>query len=160
MYKFSWNTRGFGANDLNHRLPMLNRALCPPSERADKVEVALPEYRYRFCASGSTVRTKFVTNPHHRATTPTTTPFPPPPCTCFSLFRMENGPQEFFTRFYLTYSTKSSPRKLSRSTQASWLPPFFHTFPIQSGKLIAPANGKFTTRNNRVLLPPVSWLAR
>lgn len=53
------------------------------------------------------------------------------PSSSFPLFPAENGPREFFTRFHLTYSAKSSAGKLSRSTRDLGWRSFFHTFPIR-----------------------------
>ena len=71
MYKFSWNTRGTRSKRSKSPAANTEQALCPPSALADKVEVALLEYRYRFYGSSCTVRTNFARPPHFH---------PPPPC--------------------------------------------------------------------------------
>lgn len=144
MYKFSWNTRGFSSE--RSKSPAANTALCPTSESADKVEVALLEYRYRFYGSSCTEL-----RPHN--------PSSPIPSLC-SVRKMG---RENFSRG----STSRIPRKVPRNEsyrgrpRASW-PALVLPYPPPrfAGEINSPL-GKFRTNlflrrvNTRTF---VSWI--
>lgn len=108
MYKFSWNTRSFGANDLNHWLPILNR---PLSCQREPTKWKLPYRNTGIDFMEVGVRTYEVRAP--------ILPFVRP---------RKSGPKEFFTRFHLTYPSAKVPvGKVSQVEPAFRLTSYFHT---------------------------------
>lgn len=119
MYKFSWNTRGFSSERSKSPAANTEPALCPASESADKVEVALLEYRYRFYGSSCTVRTELRSLP----APPPSLPFVPRGKWAARIFHAV-PPHVFREKFAETKVIGVDP-------PASWLASFLHTSPIR-----------------------------
>lgn len=122
MYKFSWNTRGFSSERSKSPAANTEPALCPTSESADKVEVALLEYRYRFYGSSCTVRTE-LRLPPPSSLPPSSLPFVPRGKWAARIFHAV-PPHVFREKFAETKVIEVNPL-------ASWLASFLHTSPIR-----------------------------